>query len=218
MVVLSRYNSGILLEKLGWEFALMLFALSLKIKSRANHSHSSFLKSNKSNLLMLFFFQEQHERFTLVALYKRATVSDSLRSLFTNKQCEQFAHIARESLVILANHSQKTRIRSKFSYFSYVFYSFSPFICPRANRSHSSLLLIRSFLKSNLSDLLPSLLTKEQLWAFCSHHSLKKRESANRSKKRANHTFAHLLTKNQAIRSKNQTLPKSNGSTKVKML
>ena len=97
-----------------------------------------------------------------MAIYKRATVSDSLRSLFTNKQCEQFAHIARESLVILANHSQKTRIRSKFSYFSYVFYSFSPFICPRANRSHSSLLLIRSFLKSNLSDLLPSLLTKEQ--------------------------------------------------------
>ena len=36
-------------------------------------------------------FKERREQFTLVALYKRATVSDSLPSLFSKEQREQFA-------------------------------------------------------------------------------------------------------------------------------
>ena len=61
----------------------------------------------------------------------------------------------------------------KNSYFSYVIDSFSPFLCPRANRSRRSL-LICSFLKSDLSNFLPSLFTKEPPWAICSGRSWKK--------------------------------------------
>ena len=61
----------------------------------------------------------------------------------------------------------------KNSYFSYVIDSFSPFLCPRENRSRCSL-LICSFLKSDLSNFLPSLFTKEPLWAICSGRSWKK--------------------------------------------
>ena len=61
-------------------------------------------------------------------------------------------------------------------YFLFVFDSFSlcfPFLCPRANCSHLSLLSC-SFLKSDRSYSLSLLLTKEQLWANCSRRILQK--------------------------------------------
>ena len=50
-----------------------------------------FLKSWRSDLLLsLFalslFFKEQQERFAIIALYKKATVSESLPSLITKEQ------------------------------------------------------------------------------------------------------------------------------------
>ena len=68
---------------------------------------------------------------------------------------------------------KKQAIRSTNLYFSYVFVSFSPFLCSRVNGSRSSL-LICSFLKCDFSDLLPSLITTERPWAIA-HIALKKR-------------------------------------------
>ena len=57
---------------------------------------------------------------------------------------------------------QNRAIRLKNSYFSYVFDNFSPFyVCTRENHSRCSS-LIRSFLKSHLSNSLMSLITKER--------------------------------------------------------
>ena len=66
-----------------------------------------------------------------------------------------------DSLVIQANCSQKASESLKITYFLYVFDSFSSFLCTRENCSQRSS-LIRSFLKSDLSDSLPVLSTKEQ--------------------------------------------------------
>ena len=49
----------------------------------------------------------------------------------------------------------------------HIFWSVSPLFMPTAKCSHHSL-LICSFLKSHLSDSLPSLFTKERPWAICS--------------------------------------------------
>ena len=55
----------------------------------------------------VLFFQEGWERFTLIVLYKRATVSYSLPSLFTKEQQEVFA-LFQERITISLFHSQKT--------------------------------------------------------------------------------------------------------------
>ena len=44
----------------------------------------------KSESLLLLFFKERLERFAPVALYKKATVSDLLRSLMTKERRKQF--------------------------------------------------------------------------------------------------------------------------------
>ena len=56
-----------------------------------------------------------------------------------------------------------------------IFHMFFPFLCPRANCFHRSL-LICSFFKSDLSDLLPWLCTKERLCAIHSGCSWRKRD------------------------------------------
>ena len=84
-------------------------------------------KSLLSLLALLLFFKEQHDRFAPVALYNRATESDSLPSLFTTEQlwvirsrrslqqsnCEWFAPVAlynratmRDSLPLLFTTEQ----------------------------------------------------------------------------------------------------------------
>ena len=55
---------------------------------------------------------------------------------------------------------------------------FFTFFYPRANRSHHSL-LIRTFFKSDLSNLLLSLFRKERLWAICSGCSWQKSDGSN---------------------------------------
>ena len=96
---------------------------------------------------------------SLFTLYKRAMyVIQSLSPLIKKERCEWFAS---EKI------TRKTgAICSKNSFFSYVFDSFPPFLCPRANCSHSSS-LICSFLTSNLSNSLTLLFTKERPWPIC---------------------------------------------------
>ena len=104
-------------------------------------------------------------------------------------------------------------IRSKNSY---VFDSFSSFLCPRANPS-CRFLLICSLFKSDLSNSFPLLFTKEQPWAIRSGCSWQKSDrerfsqvahdkrarEAIRSFPWANHSFAVLLKKNKLIARKN---------------
>ena len=81
-----------------------------------------------------------------------------------------------DSLVFQANGSRKTSDSLEKNIFSYAFDSFSqfpPFLCPRAKNS-CPFLLSRSFLKSDWSDSLPSLFTKERPWANRSRCSLQK--------------------------------------------
>ena len=88
--------------------------------------------------------------------------------------------------------------------FSVCFWQFFPFLYPRANRSRRCW-LICSFLKSDLSDWLPSLFTKEQKWAIRSGRSWqisdrepyaqvahdKRGKGTMRSFSRANCSFSH---------------------------
>ena len=60
-----------------------------------------FLKSDRSNLL---FKKSDHERIADVALYKRATMRDSLRSLMTKEQWSDLLFFMSESIF----SSQKT--------------------------------------------------------------------------------------------------------------
>ena len=93
-------------------------------------------------------------------------MSKSLLLLFKKERCEWFAFLL----------SKIERFNRKNLYFSYVFKSFSllfPFLCPRAN-GYCRSLVCRLFLKSNRSDSLSSLFTKEQPWAIHSHSFLQK--------------------------------------------
>ena len=92
---------------------------------------------------------------------------------------------------------KKWAIHSKNVYSLYVFDSFPPFLCPRVNRSCPSSLIF-SFLKSDLSDSLLSLFTKEWPWVIRSDCSWKKRDNERFTQvahvKRAtgaNRSFAH---------------------------
>ena len=88
----SMIPSHLIYEKKGWEFALSL------IRSLLFRSRSLILKSVR-------------EQFALVALWKRATMSESLSSLFTKEQ------------IALKNE----RFVQLLLYFSFVFHCFSPF-------------------------------------------------------------------------------------------
>ena len=73
----------------------------------------------KRNRSFSLFFKERLERFALIALYKRATVSKSLPSLFTKKQpCASHSFFPSKSLCALllkkrAIHSKKQRTNSQ---------------------------------------------------------------------------------------------------------
>ena len=104
-------------------------------------------------------------QFALVALYKRATMSKLLLLLCKKEQHGWFARASRESL------SKMSDLLKKIHIFLFVFDSFSllfPFLCPRANRSHRSLLFAPNALykRATMSDWLLSLMTKERQERF----------------------------------------------------
>ena len=121
--------------------------------------------------------------------------------------------------MIRANHYHKTSDCSKKTYSSYVYESFPPILCPRANHCYRSSLSC-SFQKRDGSDSLLSLFKKEKSRANCSCRFLQKRDSeklapaahdkrvtkVNHSFSQADRSFAH---KKRAIRSKIPTLQKS---------
>ena len=79
------------------------------------------------------------EQIPLVALYKRATVSKSLLPLCKKSYMSDSLLIRANRSQKRANRSKKWAIRWKKILFLYVFHCFSPFLCPRANRSLSDL-------------------------------------------------------------------------------
>ena len=83
---------------------------------------------------------------------------------FKKELCKWFACVSSESLAKIDRCARK---------FFLCFWQCFPFLCPRANCSCSSLPL-RSFLKSDLSDLFPLLFTKERPWAIRSGSSWQK--------------------------------------------
>ena len=124
----------------GWEFALSLFALLLKI---------SLLKERPWVIC-------SHR-----SLKKSASVIHSWFALLLSKN-EPFAV---KKFVV-------------FTIFLTVFLLFFPFLCSKANRSHRSLLRF-SFEKSDRSNFLSLLFTKERLWAISSRRFLKKSKIVN---------------------------------------
>ena len=152
-------------HNLGWEFALSLL--------------HSLLFLSKSLII-----RSDNERFAHVALYKRATVSDSLMSLFTKEQCEWFTSDLNRLLIKNERFAQNILI-----------FRF-------ANRSRCSS-LICSFLKSDLGDLNCShhSLQKSDREQFAQVAHYKRAVGAIHSFSRANRSFAH---KKQANRLKNQ--------------
>ena len=124
---------------------------------------------------LLMTKERDREQIAQFALNKRATVSDWLRSRSWQK-----GHLRK-----LLKKELFARKKFEKLYFSYVFYSFSPFLCQRANCSYRSSLSC-SFLKSDceriaqvdltkratVSDLLRSLKTKERWQQFALFHEL----------------------------------------------
>ena len=87
-----------------------------------------------SDLLALLFTQDNREQIALVTLYKRATVSKLLSTLFSKERPLKKSDVS-DLLVIQANRSQKTSDLLKKNLFFVCLDSCSPFLCPRANRS-----------------------------------------------------------------------------------
>ena len=127
---------------------------------------------------------------------------------WTNRSRRSLQKSNRERVNCCFAHKKRAICLKKF-FLYHVFTSFlllSPFLGPRANRSQCSL-FGHSFLKSNGSDLLLSLFTKEWPWANCSCRSLQKsnheRSAPVALYKRVagailpNHYFSLLLTKNE---------------------
>ena len=81
------------------------------------------------------FNMSESEQIPLVALYKRATVSKSLLPLCKKSYMSDSLLIRANRSQKRANRSKKWAIRWKKILFLYVFHCFSPFLCPRANRS-----------------------------------------------------------------------------------
>ena len=117
------------------------------------------------------------ERFALVALFKRATVSDSDPSLLTKEQPWQIARFLwaksnmSDFLVNQAARSQIERFVIQFDSFSMIF----PFFMPK-NEWLPSLFTKSLFFGSNS---LSSLFTKEQLWAIRSCCSWQKSDGSD---------------------------------------
>ena len=126
----------------GWKFALSLFRsklLILKSDRDAIHFRSSLQKSNR-------------EQIVLIALYKRAR--------WANRSCRSLKKNDVSALLIIgSNHLQKT---SDSLEKLVCIWQFFPFLCPRANRSLCSSLIL-SFLKSQMSD---SLFCSQKNWRF----------------------------------------------------
>ena len=123
-------------------------------------------------------------------------MSKSLLLLFKKERCEWFAFLL----------SKIERFNRKNLYFSYVFKSFSllfPFLCPRAN-GYCRSLVCRLFLKSNGSDSLSSLFTKERPWAIHSHSFLQKSNGSDSLVSKNESLFRSFAHRKQLIWSKNQ--------------
>ena len=128
------------------------------------------------------FNMSDHESNALVALYKRASLVESLSLLCKKNEMSDL-------LVIWANCSQKRVIRSKQIIFSYVFSvlpCFYPFLCPRANRSvalywraRERFALVALYKRAIMSKSLMLLFTKERLWVIRIHCSWHKRDGSN---------------------------------------
>ena len=136
--------------------------------------------------------KNDHERIALIALYKRATESKSISSLFYKRATmrESLSSLLKrsdesDSPLIWVNRSKKTSYSLKKNCIFCKCFTTFPLFMPRGNRS----LLHSSFLESDGSNSLSSLFTKEQpwenrsftierLWAFHSHCFLQKRDGS----------------------------------------
>ena len=123
-----------------------------------------------------------------IAVYKRVT--------WANRSC----HFLKKSDMSdsLCRSQKNEQFGQKIIIFYHIFDSFSllfPFLCPRVNHSQHTLLrrslLCSSFLKSNGSNSLLKLFTKERPWAIRSCRSLKKEQP------RVNCYFTLSLTNNK---------------------
>ena len=138
-------------------------------------------------------WKSDREQFTHVALYKRWTVSESLSLLIKKEQCEWFACDSSKSLAKNERFTQKICLFRMFEtsvpLFNAQEWITHVALCSFALVSTWVICSRRSLQKSNLSNSLRSLITKERLWAIRSRHSLKKSKSAICSQKWANRTF-----------------------------
>ena len=127
-----------------------------------------------------------------------ATMSDSLSSLFKMSDHE---------LIAISLFCWK-----KFVFFTcfWQFFTVFPFLCPRVNRSHPSLFrcsflkcdrtLVALYKRVTMSKLLPSLFTKERLWAIQYRRSLQKSYGSNSLFSKSESLFCSFAHKKQVIR------------------
>ena len=136
------------------------------------------------------------EQITLIPLIKSVTVSESLLKLFTKERLwvNRTRHSLKKSNMIWANHSQKPAIHSKKFIFFIYFWQFSllsPFFMPNSKllqllfaqslffkERRESFFLVALYKRATMSDLLPSIFTKERPWAIPSCGSLQKSDGS----------------------------------------
>ena len=150
----------------------------------------------RGNLYSIFgsevFVRVGNSPFRLKSLILKSDREQSLLLLFKDEQCEW---IAGDSSELLAKNE---RIAWKI----HIFCMFFQFLCPIANHSSQSL-LICSFLKSHLSDLLPLLFIKKQQWAIGSDRSWQKSKGSDLLVFTSESLFRSFAHKKRANCSKN---------------
>ena len=108
------------------------------------------------------------EQIALVDPYKRATVSESIVSIFTKERCQWLACDSSESL----------SKNAWFACFPYIFDSFPHLLCQKSKLLPS---LFALFLNINGINSLSSIFNKEQLWERIDPVDLKKRATVSES-------------------------------------
>ena len=147
--------------------------------TKSDHKQNALVIFNRratvSDSLRLLMTKEQHWANRSCRSCQKSDVSDLLRSLRTKELHEWFAHDSSKSLAKTSNSLKKIIQTLCFSHkFLTVFTLFMPM-----RKSLPSLLTQSLFFKSNMSDSITSLFTKERPWAICSGCSWQKSAGSN---------------------------------------
>ena len=156
----------------------MLFAVALLLPPPPLPALFNLLYYTKINIFLFSYLTEENLKITDTLTTNRQKQLTNIMILhwltkihWTFNGLKRFTHIALHKRVAWVNGSCRSLKKSDVNDSLVTVF---PHFMPKSKLLVSLLMLIHSFLKSNFSDSLPMLFTKEQLWAICSGRSWQK--------------------------------------------